>query len=257
MFKYLNTIPNWALGIGFLIIIIGLIILFLLIIKKGLIIKNKWFSIEKNNFNPEAFILIFKESLRVDKEICKIEYRNRMKEQMSYVDDEIKEIKEQIVKVHRHLLQAQGISVLNSENHVQIQILSGLIDNILFNIKSDVRDRFSEMRSLFDIKENTKDDYNFIKSDFEEYYKRIYETLVQDCKNDMKNRWISFRGEKINKRQSWESVEKLFKDDGSISKVIKEIFLHAIEVQLKYSKKIKELQDEIDAYIKKVTHIEK
>lgn len=252
MNKLLSIIPYWALGIGFLIFVIGFLCVIFFILKRGITVKNRWFSIQQNRFNPEAFILIFKESLRVDKEISRIEYLDRMKEQMGFVDDKIKEIRENILRIHRHILQAKGKSKSESENHTQIKILNEIMENMLNEMKSEIRDRFREMRRLFDMEENKEDSLNFFKSEFEVYYDRVSEALIQDCRENIRKRWIDHKEIEIGRRDSWDSIQEALTKNGQIGGIVKDMFVHAVQVQLKYTKEMKKLENEIDQFIKRI-----
>lgn len=243
----LDHIPEWAYGIGFIIIVILIVItvISLLVLFLTRNIKSKWFSISNQKINPEFFSLIMIESLSVKRKIDRIEDKLRMEEQMSFVDDEIKDILEITTKIHRHILQSKGVSKSESENHSQVKMLSQNMECMLYKMKGDIRERFREIMQLFCIDENINNDFNFIKGDFESYYIRVSESMIQDARSKIRDGWIDHESNIIERRESWDKISEALHINGDIGKIIKNMFTNAVKVQLKYSKEIKKLENQM------------
>jgi len=262
----LSNMNIYSVLVVSIISIAGVVIAMLIIkVLKGLLgkIKNAKipgvelkFNGDIKSCNLQPFALIFRESLRVGREIDRIDFQERLREQMNYVEDEIIEIKELIVKIHRHILQAKGISKSDSEIHPQIKILSEIVENMLKDMKGIVRDKFKEMYDLFNIEENVNNDYNFIRDDFEKYLNRVIENIMQESRANIRKRWVDHKEIAIGRRESWESIIKTMKnnDKSNICILVREMFINAIKVQLKYSKRIKALEFKIDEIIQGISN---
>lgn len=208
----------------------------------------------KTIINLQSVAYIFKESMRVNRKINRVEFQERLKEQMSYVEDEMLEIKEEIIKAHRHVLQAKGITKSDSEGHVQIKILTEMVENMLRDMKDIAREKFKEIYDMFTIDENVNDEYAYIKSDYEKYMERIIEYIIQESRGNIRKRWIEHEEIFIGRRESWDIIyELLSRPKGKIGEIIREIFINAINVQLKCSKKIRKLESEIDELVVRVS----
>jgi hypothetical protein len=240
-----SMIPNWAFGIGFLLIAIAFMIV---VLKYGLKFKGKGLIIDSRRINPDGIILAFEKVLDTQFSILRIEFRTRLKEQMAYTEDRIKEIKEIAIKSHRHLLISKGISATDVHNHSQLKTFDKIIDGLLSRMKDNTRDRFIEMVEIFNNKENRESEYYFVKAEFEQYIERIANNMIQEAREYVSKEWIE--NEFVTRRESFEAMTPFLSE---VAKSIKDILVYGIKVQLKYEREVKCLKVEQKEYIKKVT----
>jgi hypothetical protein len=263
MDKFINLIPNWAIGMGVLIISIGFIIAvmgaFVLLFKKNLSFSKGNITLtdeeEENNnkhvvtlvITPEKLLLAFDKIFETQFEIDRIEFRERLREQMMYAEDKIKEVKEKTIQIHRHLLISKGVSVSIVHTHPLLNTFEELIDNMLNQMKSNIRERFQEMISLFSYEDSLIIDFQRIKYSFKDYSERVIESLVSSAREFISKKWIE--NDIINRRESWKAMTEKIDEVGNI---IKDVLESAINTQIKYNKKILKLKSEKDNYIKEV-----
>lgn len=245
MERLLDMIPSWAMGIAVLTISIGITII---LFNRRLKIKGKMFSINTNAINSEGLALAFEKVLDTQFDILKIEFKSRLREQMAYTEDKLKEIKEQTLKVHKQLLLTNGIPPDEIHTHPQIKTFEKIIFKLLTFMKDETRERFGEILELFSKEENINDDYNFIKANFEEYAHNIINIMIQDARNFISDDWVD--NKIVTRKDSWESMNPIIKNIGGI---IFQVLINGVKIQLKYSQLIKKLKSNQSEYIKNIT----
>jgi len=240
-----NLLPSWGIGFGFLILSVGFVIL---AFKRGFKINGKIFSFNTQSINPEGLALAFEKVLETQFDILKIEFKSRLKEQMSFTEDKLRRIKEKTMEVHRKLLVVNGIPSSQVYQSSQLKIFEKLIYKLLNYMKDAARDRYGEIYELFNNPDNLNDDFNFIRDSFEKYVAGVISVMIQDARDFVSNEWIE--NDIVSRKDSWESMTPALKEIGEI---VQDILTTGIKIQLKYSQIIKQMKKNQKEYIKKVT----
>lgn len=243
--EMINVLPGWMILISFLIIYVGLIIL---AFRKDFKINGKIFSFNTQSINSEGLALAFEKVLDTQFDILKIEFKSRLKEQMSFTEDRLKKIKEKVLQTHRRLLVKNGISVDEVHQSIQLKAFEKLVFKLLCRMKDETRERFGEIYELFNLVENKENDYNYIRDSFEKYINNVIQIMIQDARDFVSQEWIENKW--ITRQESWDAMTPALKE---IEKIVFEVFVIGVKIQLKYSQKIKEMKKSQTEYIKKVT----
>ncbi len=243
MDEIIKNLPNYGL------IIVGVLGLIFILVKKNFFISGKNFIIKGQTITPESIILAFEKVLDTQFNILKIEFKTRLKEQMSFAEDKVKEIRENTIKIHRDLLVKNGVPAVEVHQSPQLKAFEKLIYKLLDKMLDIVRSRFNEIREIFSLVENENDDYNYIRDKFENYKSGIITIMINDARDFVTDEWIE--NEWVSRRENWESMSSALE---CIGQVISDILINGIKIQLKYSKIIKELKSNQNNYIKNVTH---
>jgi hypothetical protein len=232
----LSLIPPWALAI---IILALIVFIFLILRKKNFSIKTKNIEISTNS---ENIYLVINKSIRVADEISEIKYRRRLNEQMSFCDDAMEAIRSILLRHFRELLDEKHVN--NATASREYKIYEKIIHIMLMQMKSLCKSRFEEMLDIFDKDTNIHDTFDVIRFEFEVYKERIVSNILSRAASIITNEWID---NSIVSRQESEDHSQTVLPDISIK--VGDVFQNAIETQLKYSKRIKELDTEIKNFI--------
>jgi hypothetical protein len=212
--------------------------------KKGIKFGTKNFSF---SVNKENFYVIFIKSNAIQRKIDRIEateYGKRLKEQMSYTKDKIREVYSITMSVHEKLIE-KTTTIAGLTNHEQNQAFSELLKNILNESRESMKKRFLEMLEIYLPEDNNNDSLEHIENSFFKYKKQATSSIISEVSNKIKDRWIK------NKWIQFEDIEKeMDKVIPEVRAKVEEALTMGIQIQLKYQKKIKELNAELKEFTK-------
>lgn len=234
----LSQIPGWVYSICLLLVVLGGFVLFF---KKRLFIKTK--NIKIGNGNSENIYLVINKSIRINDEICEIKYRKRLDEQMSFCEDLIEAIRRILLQNFMKMLERKNvINIMSCQEYKSYEKITYVL---LDNMKSICRKRFKEMSDVFNKVENIHNTYEFIKPEFEEYKSRTVKFILQRATEIITQEWID--NNIISREENYEQCQPILEN---IAKNVSDVFQNAIEVQLKFNQKIKDLDSEMKEFIK-------
>jgi hypothetical protein len=228
------TISQWGKDIVFILFFIGI---FFLALKRGLIFKTKNASLI---INKENLITVIVKALGIQRKISRIDDKIRKKEQMKYIEDKIDEITKITIRLHEDIL-AKNINIYSVQDHEQSKMFVSILKNIMTDTKSEMRDRMDEMLEKFPSEDNKQDDYYNIEKQFKIYQDHVTGYLISYVADQIKEHWIR------NQWVRYEDVEKGFINiEHEIRTRVNEALYNGILVQLKYQKKIRTLERQLE-----------
>jgi len=241
--QYINpvNIPDWATGLALNLLLAFIIFVILyLLLNKQVRIKTKFFEIA-NKENRENFYNIYMTSLDIRDKMIDIKKDIRLSEQMTYCSNMIDEIRDKILNSYFNLLSKMNVTdVFNSPIYKSYE---NIITIMLFKMEKICNKNFIEMLNLFDIEQNVNDDYCYIVTDFEDWKKRVVSTQLNLSSKIIGDLWVD--NDILTREESYNGIKNLLPE---IANNINSVYQNAILVQLKYSKKIKELAKQLENY---------
>jgi hypothetical protein len=230
IFKY------WGFQAG---IIIFMISLSYVMLKRGINIKGKNFSL---NANLQQIGYIIKNSMRSQKEMDRNEFLIRPQEQMNFTDDKIEEIYNLTMKVHTEILKKKT-QIVNIEHHPQIRYFSDMLENVLEKVKKkSIKRRFKNLLIKFPVDEY--DDYSSIELEFNKHRDHETKIVVDEVATTIQKEWVKNDWVEFN-----EIEEGMIPVMPEIEKKVSEAFQYAIEIQLKTHKKNCIIESKVDDFI--------
>lgn len=230
-------IPGLALGIGFNLIIIGV---FYLALNRKIKIKTNFFEINTIE-NLNRFYEIYVQSLKIRDEENEIKYIRRLYEQMNSVDTATEEIKARLMTNFYNILKDKQVQEIHT--NCVFKNYSDTISLMMEHFKIIGKDDFKCMLRLFDKENNLTDNYEFIRAEFEEWKNKRISAHINRASEFIGQHWID--NPILTRQSAYDLTLHLIP---GISTSISDVYISAIMIQLKYSKKLKEFAAIIDNY---------
>lgn len=157
----------------------------------------------------------------------------RLSEQVAYMNDKVNSMVTEILQHHILLLKQHGVRD-NYFTHPEYKAYRILVENALNMMKDNSINRFTYMASYFN-QDNMKD--------FKEYAKNTANEFINAVGKMVQDGWVE--NNIITKEENFEWTRQIVP---RISELIMDIYDTAFEIQLKYEKRIIELENSYKDY---------
>jgi hypothetical protein len=242
LMKILSLFPEWGAGIGVILLFssISFAIIYI-VVKRNFTLKSKYINI--STFIKQ-FGYVIKESMKSAKKQCMNELAIRPMEQMDYVDDRINEIYDLTMSVHTEILQPK-LNIDDVTNHPQNLHFSDMLENVLTDIKVEIKRRFKKLLIKYPAEEYR--DFKVIELDFQNHKENVTNTIILQVSTEIKRRWV--KNEYIQFSEMEKAMKPIMKD---IENKVSSAFQNAIGVQYKIYNKNCLIDKEVDEIINKI-----
>lgn len=237
----LKVMPEWALGIG---------AIFVLLFGAFLIIKNKMqikFRGIKVGDDEDHMYLIISKAIQLSNEERDIKIKLRSDEQMRYTRTKSDDVYAALMRNYRQLLKEKGVTdPLDSREY---KIYSQNVELMLNKVVLIFYDYFEEMHADSKLNNSKNVDFciDYIRKDYEIFRSNAINAIIQRGTDMITDRWVQI--DAVTRDEVHEYNDPIMVN---IENVIGDVLDKAINIQLSYSRRIAEIGQELKDYIEKV-----